>query len=71
VVIYPPTLDKLEEVLATGDSSYDPEPSYDIAYQRIFSACASFENTPRFYSSISPELGALGVESKVPVWMHT
>jgi hypothetical protein len=42
VVIYPPFLKKPEEVLVSGDSSCDPEPSHDIAYQRILTACHSF-----------------------------
>jgi hypothetical protein len=41
------------------------------AYQRIFAACIAYEKMPIFYSSESPELGALGIESKVPEWMHT
>jgi hypothetical protein len=71
VVIYPPTSDKLEEVLATGDSNRDPEAGHDMACQRIFEACASFEQLPRFYSSSSPELLASEVGSKVAEWMHT
>jgi hypothetical protein len=31
----------------------DPESSHDCAYLRIFAACASFENLPRFFSSDS------------------
>jgi hypothetical protein len=70
VVIYLPTLDKLEEVLASGGTSLDPEPSHDIAYQRLFEAYMSSESPPRFYRSDSSELGALGTESEVPLWMH-
>jgi hypothetical protein len=62
---------KLEEVLATGDTSWDPEPSHAVVYQRIFAACASFEKTSIFYSSESPQIGATEIGSKVPEWMHT
>jgi hypothetical protein len=31
----------------------------------------TIESPPRFYRSDSPELGALGIGEKVPLWMHT
>jgi hypothetical protein len=71
VVIYPPFLDKLDQALATGDSSCDPKPSHGIAYQRIFAACQSFESPLRLYSSDSPDLVASDVVDKVPLWMNT
>jgi hypothetical protein len=71
VVIYPPTLDKLEEVLPSGDISLDPEPRPDVAYNKIFEAYMPSESPPRFYRSDSPELGALGIAEKVPLSMHT
>jgi hypothetical protein len=71
VAIYPPTLDKPEEVLASGDTSLDPEASHDIAYERILAACASFENPPGFFSSDSQDFGGLDIVERVPKWMHT
>jgi hypothetical protein len=71
VVIFPPILDNLEEVLATGDSSCDPKPSHDVAYLRIFTTCQSFENPPIFYSSESPSLAGTEIADKDPLWMNT
>jgi hypothetical protein len=71
VATYPPTLDKREEVLATGDTSLDPEPSHEVAYQRIFEAYMSFESPPKFYRSDSTDLAASEIGEKVPLWMHT
>jgi hypothetical protein len=71
VVIYQPTLDKLEAVLVSGDCSLDPETSHGIAYQRILSACAEFESLPGFFSSDSQEFGSLDIASKAPQSMHT
>jgi hypothetical protein len=71
VIINPPTLDKLEMVLFSGDFSLDSEESHGIAYQRIMTACASFQNPPRFYSCDSQDFGGLDIADKVPTWMHT
>jgi hypothetical protein len=71
VVIYPPSLDKLPEVLVSGDTSRDPEPSHESAYLRVFAACASFETVPGFFSSDSQEFGGLDIHDKVPQWTHT
>jgi hypothetical protein len=38
VVIYPPFLDNLEQVLNSGDPSCYSEPSHSMAYQRIYEA---------------------------------
>jgi hypothetical protein len=70
VVIYPPMLDKLAEVLISGDTSRDPEPSHACPYQRIFAACASFENVSGFFPSDSQEFEGLDIQDKVPRWMH-
>jgi hypothetical protein len=61
VVICPPTLEKLETVLVTGNTGFDMEDGHDIAYQRVLSACASFENPPRFFSSESRDFGGLEI----------
>jgi hypothetical protein len=71
VVISPPTLDKLEAVLATGDTSFDSEPSHTVAHQRILAASTTFESTPVFFSSSSHEFGGLSIADKIPQWMHT
>jgi hypothetical protein len=70
VVICPPSWEKLEAVLSTGDISPDLENGHGIAYQRILDACASFENPPRFFSSHSKDFGGLEILEKVPEWMH-
>jgi hypothetical protein len=53
VVIYPPSLSKLETVLVTGNVGLDMENGHDIAYQRILSACSLYENPPVFFSADS------------------
>jgi hypothetical protein len=70
IVIYPPFLDKLEQVLESGDSNCDPEATHDIAYQSILNACHSFETLLKFYSSDSPELPTSDIADKVPLWMN-
>jgi hypothetical protein len=41
------------------------------AYQRILSACESFENPPRFFSSESSDFGGLEIPGEVSGWMNT
>jgi hypothetical protein len=67
IVIYPPLLEKLETVLVTGNIGLDMEDGHDIAYQRILSACDSFENPPRFFSSNCGDFGGLDIADKVPM----
>jgi hypothetical protein len=71
VVIYPPTLEKLGTVRESRDSSLDCEDGHDISYQRFLSACDSFENPPRFFSSNCGDFGGLDIAAQVPKWMYT
>jgi hypothetical protein len=71
VVIYPPSLSKLETVLVTGNIGLDMENGHDTAYQRILSACSKCECPPVFFPSDSHDFGGLLISEKVQVWMHT
>jgi hypothetical protein len=66
IVIYPPELDKLEAVLATGDISLDSEEGHGIAYQRILEASLSYQHPPGFSSSNSQDSGGLEIAGKMP-----
>jgi hypothetical protein len=71
VVIYQPSLTKLETVLVTGNVGLNMEDGHDIAYERIFAAAQKFERLPVFFSSDSEDFGGLEIRDKVPLWMHT
>jgi hypothetical protein len=63
-------LERIETILVTGNIGLDIEDGHDIAYQRILSACALYENPPRFFSSDSTDFGGLDIADKVLVWMN-
>jgi hypothetical protein len=69
IVIYPPFLDKLGEVLGSGDPSCDPETSHAMAYQPIYEAYQSFETPPKLLTSDSPKLATSDFAEKIPLWM--
>jgi hypothetical protein len=69
-VIYPPSLEKLEMVLVTGNVGFDREDGHEIAYQRILSACATHENPPKLFSSECQDFGGLEITDKIPGWMN-
>jgi hypothetical protein len=71
VVIYPPSLSKLETVLVTDNIGLDMEDGHDIAYQRILTACSKYESPPIFFPANSQDFGGLDIADKVQVWMHT
>jgi hypothetical protein len=70
LIVYPPSLNYLAEVLSAGDSDPDPVAEHSIAYNRIFAACARYESSPVFYCSDQPELMPGGVAEKVSKWMN-
>jgi hypothetical protein len=71
VVIYPPSLSKLETVLVTGNIGLDTENGHDIAYERISSACSLYESPPMFVPSDSQYFRGLDSADKVSLWIHT
>jgi hypothetical protein len=71
IVIYPPSLLKLDAVLESLDAGSDTKDGHDIAYQRIFSACAKYERPPAFFPVDSQDFGGLDISEKIPFWMHT
>jgi hypothetical protein len=71
VVIYPPSLSKLETVLISGHIESDTENGHDIAYQRILSSCSLYANPPVFFPADSQDFGGIDIADKVQVWMHT